>query len=155
MTDRTPDEPQPGPHPTPGPAAAPVPEPQTVPPEPVRTAAPGAFPQVLRTPWINPARRTHVVLVSVLALLVVAAAAFAGGLAAGGDDGGRGRGGPVTCQLAGGPAHRPAVCVGTMCGPLPRCHDARFIPPGQRPGGPHSGAPAKPKASPTPAPSSS
>jgi hypothetical protein len=52
-------------------------------PGPPSSPAAAPFPQVLRTPWINPARRRHVVLVSILALLLVGGAAFVGGVAVG------------------------------------------------------------------------
>jgi hypothetical protein len=67
--------------PQPGPAPAPA------------AYAPAPFPQVLRTPWVNPAKRTQVAVLAVIAFLLVAGAAFVGGVAAGDDH--RDRRGPA------------------------------------------------------------
>ena len=71
--------------PTETPAAAPDPAaaPAMAPPV---AAAP--FPPVLRTPWVNPAKRNQLLLLSVLTVLAVAVIAFVIGLAVG-DHGGR------------------------------------------------------------------
>ena len=66
-------------------------QPSPAPAEPPAPAAPvpAPFPQVLRTPWVNPAKRTQVAILAIIAFLVVAGAAFVGGVAAGDGHGGR------------------------------------------------------------------
>src|SRR5690349_11071310 len=118
MTDTPP--PDESPHPKPGDAGTPAesaPQPAPSAPPPGYAIAP--FPPVVRTPWINPAKRMQVAILSIVAFLVVAGAAFAGGVAAGGDGHGRDRRGPegfgYQCMHAGA-GKKSGWCMGG--GPL-------------------------------------
>jgi hypothetical protein len=115
------------------------------------------FPQVLRTPWINPERRRHVVLTSILALVVVAGIAFIGGLAAAGGGNGHDNRGPVGCVAPGlrmGHGNGKMPCGG--CQVMPRryaCYaplPGRVRPPGRQPAPVPSASSATPAPSPSP-----
>jgi len=142
MTDAPPPaEPTEPPAASPEPAAAPVPP----------AYVPTPFPQVLRTPWVNPAKRNQVLLIAIVSLLAVAAIAFVAGLAVG-DNGRHGdRGGPVrdfgnACVNA--PAMAPKAKCELMVPGRPYKLRPRQMPPIYR-GSPVNPAPTPSSASPS------